>query len=120
MYRLSLKLNLFWYLSVKTFSLFIVIVLFFINLRVVAVRALYEQQTKGWMLELNMSLRKYVTLLVARQVNLKNIYRSSIVEHLKNNRVCAENFSVDLFTILSKSHSSFHLEVLEIIHIFSG
>ena len=34
--------------------------------------------------------------------NLKNTYKSSIAEHLINNHDSAENFSVDLFTILSK------------------
>ena len=52
--------------------------------------------------------------------NLRNIYESSIAEHLINNCGCAEKFRVDLFSVLSKSHSSFHLKVLEIIHILTG
>ena len=37
-----------------------------------------------------------------------------------DNRENAEKFSVDLFSFLSKSHSSFHLKVLETIYILSG
>ena len=52
--------------------------------------------------------------------NLSNIYGSSIAERLIDNRDCAVNFRVDLFSILSKSHSLFYLKVLETIHILSG
>ena len=53
-----------------------------------------------------------------RTDNLRNTYGSSIAENLINNCDCAVNFSVDLFSILSKSHSSFHLKVFETIFIF--
>ena len=49
--------------------------------------------------------------------NLRNTYGSSIAEHPINNDNCAVRFSVDFFSVLSKSHASFHLKVLEIIHI---
>ena len=51
--------------------------------------------------------------------NLRNTYGSLIAEHLINNHDCAK-FSVDFFFVLNKSHSSFHLKVLETIHILSG
>ena len=38
--------------------------------------------------------------------NLRNTYGSSMAEHLINNRDCAEKFSVDFFSVLSKLHSS--------------
>ena len=74
------------------------------------------------MLELNnMSLRKYVTLFIGGSTdNLRNTYGSWIAEHFINNCDCAEKFIVDLYFILSNSHSSFHLKVLETIHILSG
>lgn len=46
-------------------------------------------------------------------------YTSSICEnHLKNSKYSAE-FHVDKYTVLSKSHSSFHLKVLESVYIKS-
>ena len=38
-------------------------------------------------------------------------YGSAFAEHLINNCECASTYSADLFTILSKSHSDFHLKV---------
>ena len=52
--------------------------------------------------------------------NLRNTCGSSIVEHLIDNRDCAEMLSEDFFLIVCKSLSSFHLKILEIIHILSG
>ena len=43
--------------------------------------------------------------------HINNTYGSSIAEHLINNRDCASSYRVDLFTILSRSHSDFHLKV---------
>ena len=53
-------------------------------------------------------------------VKRKNTYGSSIAEHFLDNRDRAENFSVDVFTILSKSEFSFYLKISETIHISSG
>lgn len=50
---------------------------------------------------------------------LTNAYGSSIAEHLINSHNCATSFSVDSFTILSKSHSNYHLEMLDAIYILS-
>ena len=50
---------------------------------------------------------------------INDTYGSSIAEHLINNRDSASSYSADLFTILSRSHSDFHLEVLETIHILT-
>ena len=51
--------------------------------------------------------------------HINNTYGSSIAEYLINNRDCASSYSEDLFTILSRSHSDFHLKVLETIHILT-
>ena len=48
---------------------------------------------------------------------INNTYGSAIAEHLINNRESASTYSADLFTILSRSHSDFHLKVLETIYI---
>ena len=50
---------------------------------------------------------------------INNTYGSSITEHLINNRDCASSYSADLFTILSRSHSDFHLKVFDTIHILT-
>ena len=71
--------------------------------------------------ELNsMFLMKMYSFNVGQIDNLKNTYGSSIAEHLINNCDCGKTFHVDLFSILRKSHSSFHLKVLETVHILSG
>ena len=49
--------------------------------------------------------------------SLKNSDGSLTAEHLMNNREYAKKFSVEVFLILSKSFSSFHLKVFETIHI---
>ena len=36
-----------------------------------------------------------------------------------NNRNCASSYSADMLTILSKSHSDYHLKMLETIHILT-
>ena len=90
----------------------IIIILLFTCLGVVAVRTTQEELTKGWMLELNTSLQKcYFTGGLVD--NFRNTYKSSMAEHLINNHDCAEKFSADFFLVLSNSHSSFHLKVLE-------
>ena len=50
--------------------------------------------------------------------HINNTYGFAIVEHLINNRECASTYSADLFTILSRSHSDFHLKLLDTIHLF--
>ena len=52
--------------------------------------------------------------------NLKNTYRSSIAEYQIKYHDCAEKFSINLFSVLSKPLSSFHFTVLEIIYILSS
>ena len=58
--------------------------------------------------------------LPARILNLRlkrgqlaNTSGSSIAEHMINSRECVADFNVDRFSILSRSHSPFHLKVLE-------
>ena len=68
----------------------------------------------------NMSQQKIGNFNIGLTDNLKNTYEFLIAEHLIKNCKCAEKFSVDLFSFQSKLHSSFHLKVLETIHIFSN
>ena len=49
--------------------------------------------------------------------HINNTYGSAIAERLINNHDCTSTYSVDLFTILSRSPSDFHLKVLETIYI---
>ena len=51
--------------------------------------------------------------------HINNIHGSAIAEHLIKNCDCASSYSANLFTILSRSHSDFHLKVLETIHILT-
>ena len=51
--------------------------------------------------------------------HINNTYSSSIAEHLIDIPDCASSYSANLFTILSRSHSDFHLKVLETIHILT-
>ena len=51
--------------------------------------------------------------------HINNSYGSAIAEHLKNNRECTSTYSADVLTILSRSHSDFHLKVLETICILT-
>ena len=48
-----------------------------------------------------------------------NTCGSAIAEHLIKNCFCASTYSADLFTILSRSHSDFHLKVFETISILT-
>ena len=55
-----------------------------------------------------MKIRDFISGLTD---NHGNKYGPSKAEHLINNHDFAEIFSVDLFSILGKSHPSFHLKV---------
>ena len=44
---------------------------------------------------------------------LVNTSGSSVAEHMINNRECVVVFNVDRFSILSRSHSLYHLKVLD-------
>ena len=64
--------------------------------------------------------------LPARILNLRHIRGqlantsgSSIVEHMINSRECVADFNVDRFSILSRSHSLFHLKMLETLYVRS-
>ena len=49
-------------------------------------------------------IRIYIYIYTTEK--LKNIYGSSIAEHVINNRDCAENFCLNLFSIQNKSYES--------------
>ena len=64
--------------------------------------------------------------LPARILNLRlkrgqlaNTSGSSIAEHMINSRECVADFNVERFSILSRSHSPFHLKVLETFYVQS-
>ena len=57
--------------------------------------------------------------LVLKRGQLANISGSFIAEHIINNRECVADFNVDWFGILSRSHSIFHLKVLETLYVRS-
>ena len=64
--------------------------------------------------------------LPARILNLRlirgqlaNTSGSSIAEHMINSRECVADFNVDRFSILSRSHSLFHLKLLETLYVRS-
>ena len=50
---------------------------------------------------------------------LENTSGSSIAEHMINSRGCVADFNVDRFSILSRSHSLFHLKLLETLYVRS-
>ena len=52
--------------------------------------------------------------------NLWNTYGSSIAENLIDNRDCTEKFSLECFSIESKSHSIIYLNLLGTIYILSS
>ena len=51
--------------------------------------------------------------------HLANTSGSSIAEHMINSREWVADFNVDRFSILSRSHSLFHLKVLETLYVRS-
>ena len=57
--------------------------------------------------------------LELRRGQLVNTSGSSIAEHMINCRECVADFNVDRFSILSWSHSIFHLKVLETLYVRS-
>ena len=64
--------------------------------------------------------------LLARVLNLElkrgqlvNTSGSSIEDHMINSRECVADFNVDRFSILSRSHSLYHLKVLETLYVRS-
>ena len=61
-------------------------------------------------------LQKFERNWLADKIN--NTYRSAIAE-LFYNCNCTFSYSDDLFTVLSKSLSDFHLKVLETVHILT-
>lgn len=70
---------------------------------------------------LDCRIRQHVPLRVlnpeASSSQLVNTSGSAITEHLINSRVCAINFSVNLFAVLASSHSLFHLRALESLYM---
>ena len=70
---------------------------------------------------LDLRIRRYLPgrILNLRliRVQLANTSGSSIAEHMINSRECAADFNVDRFSILSRSHSLFHLKVLETVYV---
>ena len=57
--------------------------------------------------------------LELKRGQLVNTSRSSIADHVINSRECVADFNIDRFSILSRSHSSHHLKVLETLYVRS-
>ena len=57
--------------------------------------------------------------LELKRDKLVNTSGSSIAAHMINDRECMAVFNVDRFRILSRSHSLYHLKVLETLYIRS-
>ena len=122
MYALSFTQNQFWRLSVKTFSPPPHHNNSLIYLSKYSCGFLYIGSTNQ---RLDTRIKQRVPTSIRNfdfdPIDIHdNMYGSSIAEHLIYNLDCAKKFSVDLFYILSKSHSSFPLKIQETIHIFSG
>ena len=117
MNRWSFTLNPLWHLSVKMFFLLIIIPFFYLfryccwscyfgrTIHKFDVRIEQHVPTK---------IRKFIGWLID---NFGKTKESSISEYFINNFDCAMN--LDLFSIISKSHSSFRLKVFETIYILS-
>ena len=117
MYVWSFTLNPFWHLSIKMFF-----PLHLNNSLIYLFRSSCGLSCIGRANERLDARIKYVPMKICHFIggpvdNLRNTYGYSIGKHLINNHDCAEKFSMDFFLVLSKSHSSFHLKVLETIHI---
>ena len=101
MYEWSLTLNPFWHLSVKMFfpphhnnSL--------IYLFRCSCGSCYTGRTNQRLdARVKHTPTKIRNFVGGPANNLRNTYGSSVTEHLINNRDCAENFSIDLLSILS-------------------
>ena len=57
--------------------------------------------------------------LELKRGQLVNTSESSIADHMNNSRECVADFNVDQFSILSRSHSLYHLKVLETLYVRS-
>ena len=57
--------------------------------------------------------------LELKRGQLANTSGSSIAEHMINSRECVADFNADRFSILNRSHSIFHLKVLETLYVRS-
>ena len=57
--------------------------------------------------------------LELKRGQLVNTSGSSIADYMINRRECVADFNVDRFSILSRSHSIFHLKVLETLYVRS-
>ena len=68
-------------------------------------------------LRIKMHLPVRILNLELKRDQLANTSGSSIAEHVINSRECVADFNVDRFSILSRSHSIFHLQVLETLYV---
>ena len=70
-------------------------------------------------LRIKQHLPAHILNLELKRGQLANTYGSSIAEQMINSRECVADFNVDIFSILSRSHSIFHLKVLETLYVRS-
>ena len=70
-------------------------------------------------LRIKQHLPAHILNLELKRGQLVNTSRSSIADHMINSRECVADFNVDWFSILSRSHSLYHLKVLETLYVQS-
>ena len=70
-------------------------------------------------LRIKQRLSARILNLELKRGQLVNTSGSSIADHMINNRECVADFNVDRFSILSRSHSLYHLKVLETLYVRS-
>ena len=68
-------------------------------------------------LRIRQHLPAWILNLRLKRGQLANTSGSSIAEHMINSRECVADFNVDWFSILSRSHSPFHLKVVETLYV---
>ena len=70
-------------------------------------------------LRIRQHLSARVLNLELKRGQLVNTSGSSIADHMINSRECVADFNVDRFSILSRSHSIYHVKVFKIIYVRS-
>ena len=70
-------------------------------------------------LRIKQHLPAHILNLELKRGELVNTSESSIADHMINSGECVGDFNVDRFSILSRSHSIYHLKVLEAFYVRS-
>ena len=80
----------------------------------------YIDRTSNWLdLRIKQHLPVCILNLELKRGQLVNTSGSSIADHMINSWECMADFNVDRFSILSRSHSLYHLKMLETLYVRS-